>query len=282
MTKTTSIKQLRLQAMDIRIDVLQALTAAKSGHSAGPLGIADVFAALYLNVANIDPQRPDWPERDRIVLSHGHVCPVLYAAMAQAGFFPREELLTLRKLGTRLQGHPHRTELPGLETTSGPLGSGLSQAAGMAYAFKMDGTKQHVWCVGSDGEQQEGNIWEGVMFAAAKKLDNLTVIIDRNYIQIEGSTEDVMPLDPLGDKYRSFNWNVMEIDGHNMEQIVWAMTEAKHIHNRPTLIIANVIPGYGVSFMADDYTWHGKPPTQEQLAKAVEEIETLKKQIERE
>lgn len=280
MERLNDLKALRLKANDIRQDLLKALAEAGSGHTAGPLGMTDVFTALFFNIAQIDPQRPSWPERDRIVLSNGHICPVLYTAMAHAGFFPVEELQTLRKLGSRLQGHPHREALPGLETTSGPLGSGTSQAAGMALAFKMDKTHQRVWCLTSDGEQQEGNTWEGVMFAAKNHLDNLTVIMDRNYIQIDGSTEEIMPLDPLADKYRSFNWNVIEIDGHNMEAIVDAMRQSTHMHGHPTLILADIVPGKGVSFMQNDYLWHGKPPSKEELAKALVELQAERTQIE--
>lgn len=277
--RITDLKELTLKAIDLRMDTLRALTAAKSGHSAGPLGFADVFAGLFFNAANIDPTNPNWTERDRILLSHGHICPMLYTAMAHAGYFPVEELQTLRKLGTRLQGHPHRAALPGLETTSGPLGSGTSQGAGMALAFKMNKTKQHVWVLASDGEQQEGNTWEGVMFAGARHLNNLTVILDRNYIQIDGNTEDVMALDPLADKYRAFNWHVIEIDGHNLEAIIDAMAAAKTAHDRPTIIIANVVPGKGVSFMENDYIWHGKPPTSEELDKALVELTAWRERV---
>lgn len=281
MTKISGIKELRLKAMDVREDIVTMLHEAGSGHSAGPLGMADIFTALFLNVANLKPEDPDWAERDRILLSNGHICPVLYSAMSQAGYFPREELKTLRKLGTRLQGHPHRTALPGLETTSGPLGSGTSQAAGIALAFKMDKVPQHVWCLTSDGEQQEGNTWEGVMFAAANRLDNLTVIMDRNYIQIEGNTEEVMPLEPLADKYRSFNWHVIEVDGHNMHGVIDAMEQSKSQHGNPTLILADVIPGKGVKYMENDYTWHGKPPkTEQELQDALTDLAEMRKAIE--
>jgi transketolase len=280
MERLHDLKALSLKANTIRQDLLKALAAAGSGHTAGPLGMTDVFTALFFNMANLDPQKPNWPDRDRILLSNGHICPVLYATMAHAGFFPIEELLTLRKLGSRLQGHPHREALPGLETTSGPLGSGTSQAAGMALAFKMNKTNQRVWCLTSDGEQQEGNTWEGVMFAAKYRLDNLTVIMDRNYIQIDGNTEDIMPLDPLADKYRAFNWNVIEIDGHNMEAILDAMRQSTHMHERPTLILADVVPGKGVSFMENEYLWHGKPPTQDELAKALTELQAERVKIE--
>ena len=292
--KLTDLTALRLKAMDIRVDIVRSLATAGSGHSAGPLGMADIFTALFFNVANIDPAQPAWPERDRIFLSNGHICPVLYATMAQAGFFPVEELATLRKLGSRLQGHPHRENLPGLESTSGPLGSGTSQAAGTALAFKMDKSKAQVWCLTSDGEQQEGNTWEGVMFAAAKKLDNLTVIMDRNYIQIDGNTEDIMPLEPLADKYRAFNWNVVEVDGHNMAAVIAAMNQSKSMHNemsgRPTLILANVVPGKGVKYMENNYIWHGAPPgiadvagappKAEQLAVALADLAAMRAQIE--
>ncbi|MDP3970532.1 MAG: transketolase [bacterium] len=281
MKKLTDLKELRLKANDIREDIIKSLYEAGSGHSAGPLGMADVFTALFFNVAKIKPDQPEWPERDRILLSNGHICPVLYASMAHAGYFPTEELMTLRKLGSRLQGHPHRTSLPGLETTSGPLGSGTSQAAGIAKALKMNGTNEHVWCLTSDGEQQEGNTWEGAMFAAAYKLDNLTVIMDRNYIQIDGNTEDIMALDPLDEKYRAFNWHVMEVDGHNMEAVIDAMEKSKNQREKPTLILANVIPGKGVKYMENDYTWHGNPPkTEEQLNDALADLAELRKSIE--
>lgn len=279
MSIITDIKELRLKANAIRIDTLKALATAGSGHSAGPLGFTDVMTALFFAVANIDPAQPNWPERDRILLSHGHICPVLYATMAHAGYFPVEELQTLRKLGSRLQGHPHRSALPGLETTSGPLGCATSQGAGMALGFKMDHTKQRVWVFASDGEQGEGNIWEGVLFAAAKKLDNLTVILDRNYIQIDGNTEDVLPLDPLGDKYRAFNWHVLEVDGHDMTALIEAMEQSKKLLGRPTMIIANTVPGKGVSFMENDYLWHGKPPTKDELAQALVELEAINNSI---
>lgn len=274
-----ALTELRLKATDIRIDLFKALAEAGSGHSAGPLGMADVFTALFFKVARLDPKNLNWPERDRIVLSNGHICPVLYAAMAHAGYFPTAELMTLRKLGSRLQGHPHRETLPGLETTSGPLGSGTSQAAGMALGFKMDGTKQHVWCLTSDGEQQEGNTWEGVMFAAANHLDNLTVIMDRNYIQIDGNTEEVMPLDPLADKYRAFNWQVIEVDGNDMAAVVEALEQSKQSQAKPTLILANVVPGKGVSFVENDYVWHGKPPTKDELVKGLAELTALRETL---
>lgn len=271
-----SLKEMEKMANQIRQDVIQALLAAGSGHSAGPLGMADVFTALYFGgVLNVDPQNPAWPDRDRLVLSNGHICPVLYATMARAGFFPLEELQTLRKLGTRLQGHPHRTALPALETTSGPLGSGLSQACGIALAAKLDKKKYQVYCLMSDGEHDAGNTWEGVMFAGKHKLDNLTAILDRNNIQIDGHTEDVMPLEPLADKYKAFNWAVIEIDGNNIEEVIDAANRAKAIYEKPVMIIAHTIPGKGVDFMEFDFEWHGKPPNKEQAEEALRQLRTL-------
>ena len=275
MKRLTSIKDLQIMADVIREDIIASLVSAKSGHSAGPLGMADIFTALYFNILKHNPKSPKWEGRDRLVLSNGHICPVLYAAMANAGYFSKEELLTLRKLGTRLQGHPHRQALPGLETTSGPLGSGLSQSAGMAYGLKLDKKENLVFCLCSDGEQDEGNHWEAVMFAAKYKLNNLIAITDRNYIQIDGNTEDIMPLDPLDKKYESFNWQVKTIDGNDMAVIIKTLSEAvKQIksRNRPLMIIANTVPGKGVDYMENDYKWHGKPPELEEALLAVEEI----------
>lgn len=254
------IKFLEERANEIRISIIESLLEAGSGHSGGPLGMADIFTALYFHILNHDPKNPGWEGRDRLVLSNGHVCPVLYAAMAHAGYFPVEELKTLRKLGSRLQGHPHRTVLPGLESTSGPLGSGLSQAVGMSVGLRMDGKKNLVYCLMSDGEQQEGQIWEAAMLAGKERLDNLICIMDRNNIQIDGTTEDVMPLEPLRAKYEAFNWHVMDINGHDFEQIISSVEEAKSIHQKPTLIIAHVIPGKGVDYMENRFEWHGNPP----------------------
>lgn len=255
-----SIKELEEKANKIREDIIHELVSAGSGHSAGPLGMADIFTALYFEILNHDPKNPEWEERDRLMLSNGHICPVRYAAMAEAGYFPIDELKTLRKLGSRLQGHPERERLPGVETTSGPLGSGLAQAAGYAYAAKMDGRKFRVYCATSDGEHEEGNHWEAVMFASKYKLSNLTAIVDRNYIQIDGYTEDIMPLEPLKEKYDAFNWNTLVIDGHNFEEILAAVDHAKAVSDRPTVIIAHTIPGKGVSYMEGDFKWHGTPP----------------------
>src|SRR3989339_1957968 len=271
MLSDEQIKKLEATANDIRQDIIAMLLEAKSGHSAGPLGMADVFTVLYhTDAIKQDPKNPDWEERDRIVLSNGHICPVLYVAMARAGYFSVEELKTLRKFGTKLQGHPHRLVLPGLETSSGPLGSGLSQAAGMAYALKMpaprslgevgDKKKNQVVCLMSDGELDCGQTWEAALWAGKNKLDNLTAIIDRNNIQIDGFTEDIMPLEPLAEKFESFNWHVIDVSGHNYMAIAGAVMEAQAIHERPTVIIAHTIPGKGVSFMENNYVWHGAPP----------------------
>ena len=260
MITDSDIRKLESRAQDIRITIIEMLAAAGSGHTAGSLGMADIFAALYFHVLKHDPKNPDWEERDRLILSNGHICPVRYAAMAHAGYFSVEECLTLRKFGSRLQGHPERDMLPGVETTSGPLGSGISQAAGYAYAARMDGRKFHVYCATSDGEHEEGNTWEGAMFAAKYRLSNLTAIMDRNNIQIDGSTEDVMPLEPLADKYRAFNWHVIEVDGHNIAQFIEACDEAGSIKEKPTLILAHTTPGKGVPSIENDYRWHGAPP----------------------
>ncbi len=276
------IQQLQLTANEIRQSIISALVEAKSGHSAGPLGMADVFTYFYFHALRHDPKRPDWQERDRLVLSNGHICPLLYATMAQAGYFPVEELKTLRKLGSRLQGHPHREWLPYVETSSGPLGSGLSQASGMALADKIDfgdTTHRRIYCFMSDGELQEGNSWEAILLAAKYKLHNLTAIVDYNNIQIEGYVEDVMPLANLADKWRAFNWHVIEIDGHDFQAIDTAVETAKTIFEKPTVILARTIPGKGVDFMERDYHWHGKPPNPDEAKKALTELRTLKGQI---
>lgn len=274
-----SVHDLQRKALDIRQDIIEMLLLAKSGHSAGPLGLADIFSALYFNILEHDPKDPTLDSRDRLVLSCGHTCPVLYATLAESGYFPKEELKTLRKLGTRLQGHPHNLELPGLETSSGPLAQGASQAVGFALGLRMDHKRNRVYLVMSDGEQQEGQVWEAVMFAGSRKLSNITAIIDRNNIQIDGHTEDVLPLENLRAKYEAFNWHVLEVDGHNISMIIDACNEAKAIYEKPTCIIAHTIPGKGVSFMEGDYKWHGSPPNKEQATLAVAELRTLKGKI---
>ncbi|MFH1393253.1 MAG: transketolase [Candidatus Micrarchaeota archaeon] len=280
--RVTNIKKLKLMANTIRQDVVKMLLEAKSGHSAGSIGLADIFAALYFNVLYHDPSEPDWPERDRFVLSNGHVCPVLYAAMANAGYFPKEELLTLRKLGSRLQGHPHRGVLPGIENSSGPLGQGLSQAVGMALISKSGKRRWRVYAMLSDGEHQEGQTWEAMMLAAKYHLGNLTVIIDRNNIQIDGFTEEVLPLESLAEKYRSFGWHVIDVDGHNIKKIIDACEESKAVYEKPTVIIAHTVPGKGIPFMEFETKWHGMPPTKEQAAEAIKFLETERRYVEQE
>jgi transketolase len=240
--------------------------------------MADVFTALYFHLLKHDPKNPAWEERDRLVLSNGHIAPVLYATMAHAGYFPVEELKTLRKFGSRLQGHPHREWLPGLETSSGPLGSGLSQALGMALADRLDrgrSSDRFFYCLTGDGELDCGEIWEAVMLAGRGQIHNLITFVDRNNIQIDGFTEDVLPLEPLADKFRAFNWHVIEIDGHNFEAIVGAVEQAKAVFNRPSCIIAHTIPGKGVAEFERKYEWHGKPPNKEEGAMALNELRTL-------
>jgi transketolase len=265
MKNLTDEKVLELQkkANDVRISIIEMLIEAGSGHSAGPLGMADIFTYLYFHGLKHDPKNPKWEERDRLILSNGHICPVLYATMAHAGYFEVEELQTLRKFGSRLQGHPHREYLPMLENSSGPLGSGLSQAVGMALATRIDEgrtSNKFIYCLMGDGELNEGNVWEAVMLGAKEKLHNIIAIVDRNNIQIDGFTEDIMPLNSLADKWRSFNWHVIEVDGHNFEAIDDAVEQAKTMFDMPSVIIAHTIPGKGVDFMERDYRWHGDPP----------------------
>lgn len=276
------INFLELKANSIRQSIIEMLLEAGSGHTAGPLGMADIFTWLYFVGLKHDPKNPDWELRDRVVLSNGHICPVLYATMAHAGYFPIEELQTLRKFGSRLQGHPHREFLPILESSSGPLGSGLSQAVGMALADRMDnGTKSHttIYCLMSDGELQEGNSWEGMMLAGKEKLNNIIAIVDRNNIQIDGYTEEVMPLEPLVDKWRSFGWHVEEIDGHNFEMINDAVNKAKAVFEKPSVIIARTIPGKGVEEFEMDFVWHGKAPNKDEANMALKELRTLRGKI---
>jgi len=272
-----TIPQLEHKANEIRQDIVKMLETAGSGHSAGPLGLADILTALYFNIMNIRPEDPEWADRDVFFLSNGHTVPVQYATMANAGYFERAELQTLRRLGSRLQGHPEREKLPGLENTSGPLGSGLSQAAGYAYSLQYIDDQKHrfVYVVMGDGELNEGNIWEAAMFAGKYKLSQLVAFVDRNNIQIDGTTEEVMPLEDLKGKWESFGWHVVEIDGHNMESIIDATSQARAITNRPTVVIAHTIPGKGVDFMEYDYKWHGIAPNSEQAKDALLKLRTL-------
>ena len=271
------IKELKIKANEIRESIIEMLLEAGSGHTAGPLGMADIFTFLYFHAMRHDPHKYDWKIRDRLVLSGGHICPVLYATMAHSGYLPVEELKTLRKLGSRLQGHPHREFLPMLETSSGPLGEGLSQACGMALSSKMDQDQDifDVYCILGDGELDEGQNWEAIMFASKYKLNNLTVIVDRNNIQIDGVTEEVMPLEKLSHKFESFNWHVEEIDGHDFTDIYNAIVNAKQEKNKPSVIIANTIPGCGVKEFEYDYRWHGKVPNKQEEEMALKELRTL-------
>lgn len=277
--KQLTPKQLENLANQIRQDIIKMLHQAGSGHAAGALGMADILTVLYYVILNHDPKRPRWPDRDRFVLSSGHNCPALYATLAHAGYFPPEELKTMRQFGSRLQGHPSRIHLPGIEISSGALGQGLSQAIGMALAAKLDQKKYQVYCLLSDGELNEGQVWEAFMFAAKHQLDNLTAIIDRNNIQIDGYTETIMPLEPLKAKLESFNWHVLDIDGHNHEAIIDACHQARAIFEKPVAIICHTIAGKGVEFMEFDPDWHGQTPDKAETKDALEDIRTLKGRI---
>ncbi|MGH7156656.1 MAG: transketolase [Candidatus Saccharimonadales bacterium] len=281
--KNYSVADLEKKANTIRMDIIKMLEKAGSGHSAGPLGLADIFTALYFKILKHDPENPDWEERDILVLSNGHCAPVLYATMANAGYFSRKELMTLRQFGSRLQGHPERERLPGLEATSGPLGTGLSQAAGMALGLRIN-SQMHRWVyvVTGDGELDEGNNWEAIMLCAKYKLSNIIAIVDRNNIQIDGPTETVMPLEDLKAKWEAFGWHALEIDGNDIEAVIDACQMAKAIVEKPTVIIAHDIPGKGVDFMEYDFHWHGVPPNHEQAMKALHELRTLQGKIESE
>src|SRR3990167_5080740 len=277
MAKKMTMVELELKAEAIREDIIRMLEHAGSGHSAGPLGLADIFTALYFDVLKHDPKKSNWNERDILILSNGHCNPVLYATMAHAGYFDRRELLTLRQFGSRLQGHPEREKLPGLETTSGPLGSGLSQAAGMALAMRLDKIYHRwIYVVTGDGELDEGNNWEAMMLCAKYKLSNVIAIVDRNNIQIDGPTEVVMPLEDLKAKWEAFDWHVIEIDGNNIEAIIDGCAMARAFVEKPVQIIAHTVPGMGVDFMEYDFHWHGKPPDEKQAKEALHELRTLK------
>lgn len=273
-----NVRDLTERARVIRESIIDMLLSAGSGHTAGPLGMADIFALMYFHVLRHKPKDPFWSARDRVILSNGHICPVLYATMAHAGYFPVQELTTLRAFGSRLQGHPHREWLPGIETSSGPLGSGLSQAIGMALAERMDrgrASDKYFYVFMGDGELDAGQVWEAVMLAGKERLANILVIIDRNNIQIDGYTWDVMPLEPLYEKWESFNWQVQEVDGHNFEAMNDAIGKAQSAYGMPSVIIAHTIPGKGVDGFEKDYTWHGKPPNKEEATRALEELRTL-------
>ncbi len=273
-------QEISKHAINIRENLIKMLLEAGSGHPAGALGMADVLAVLYFEVLKHDPSNPTWDERDRVVLSNGHICPGFYAALAEAGYFPKSELPTLRKINSQLQGHPHYNLKIGVENTSGPLGQGLSQAIGMATTFKLDQKPNRVYCLMSDGEQQEGQNWEAFMYAGDRRLNNLTVLIDRNNIQISGFTEDIMPLQPFKHKLEAFRWNVLDIDGHNIDSIIDACHQAQSTQEQPTAIICNTIPGKDVDFMENLPEWHGKPPNKKQAAEAIDELEELEEKNE--
>jgi len=276
------IKELEVIANRLRISTIEMVAHAGSGHQGGPLGMADVFAVLYFHALNHDPKNPEWEERDRLILSNGHTCPIRYAAMAEAGYFPHEELKTLRRLGTRLQGHPERLKLPGAETTSGPLGAGLAQAAGLAYAAKMDKKKWRVFCQTSDGEHEAGLHWEAMLFAGKYRLDNLVCIVDRNNIQIDGRTEDIMPLEPLRQKYESFNWHVLECDGNSVSAVVAALEATKSLFDKPICVLTHNVPGKGVSYMENNFVWHSQPFKPGQAEAAVDELKAVGAKLEAE
>lgn len=281
----SEVKFLAEKAAAIRRSVIEMLVAAGSGHTAGPLGMADIFAALYFKLLRHDPKNPHWEERDRLVLSNGHIAPVLYATLAHAGYFPLEELKTLRRFGSRLQGHPERARLLGVETSSGPLGEGLSQAVGMALAERLIHGRQSekfFYCLTGDGELDAGQIWEAAMLGGREALHNLIAVVDRNNIQIDGFTEEVMPLEPLGDKWEAFGWHVLEIDGHNFEAIAGAVGQAKAVFNRPTVIIAHTVPGKGVTQFERRFEWHGKTPNKEEARAALKELRSLGGRIKQE
>ncbi len=272
------IQKLSETANNIRESIISMLLEAGSGHTAGPLGMADIFTLLYFHAMVHDPKNPSLPDRDRLVLSNGHICPVLYATMAHAGYMPLDELKTLRKFGSRFQGHPHREYMPWLENSSGPLGSGLSQAVGMAIADRLDNgnnSPRTIYALMSDGEHGEGNTWEAILLAGKEKLRNLIAIVDRNNIQIDGYTEDILPLENLAAKWEAFNWHVQEVDGHNFAEVNDAIDRAKAVYERPSVIIARTIPGKGVKEFERDYTWHGKPPSKDEAAMALKELRTL-------
>lgn len=278
-----TLKKLERKASEIREDLIDMLVEAGSGHSAGPLGMADIMTALYFHVMVHDPKKPEWKQRDRLILSNGHICPVRYVAMAHAGYFPKKELMTLRKLGTRLQGHPEIEKMRALETTSGPLGEGLPQAAGIAYAALMNQSPFRVYCMTGDGELNEGIAWEALQFAGANKLYNLTYIIDRNNIQIDGNTEEVMPLEPLAEKLEAFNLHVVRCAGNSIRDFVTAVERAHGVSEKTSVIIADTIPGYGIDYMEFDFSWHGKPPKAgEESANAINKLRTLAGRIESE
>jgi len=272
MQKITDISELKEMARKIRVDVIKMTHAAGSGHPGGSLSSAEIFTVLYFNIMNHRPEEPEWEDRDVFVLSKGHVCPGLYSAMARSGYFPVEELMTLRKLGSRLQGHPHMCALPGLEASTGSLGQGLSIAVGCALGIKLSKKDSRVYCLMGDGEIEEGQIWEAAMSATHYKVDNLCGIVDRNRLQIDGFCKDVMNYEPLEDKWKSFGWNVITVDGHDIPALIKAFEEAKTIKEKPTVIITDTIKGKGVSFMENVAVWHGQAPNDEEMKRALNDL----------
>lgn len=265
-------EELKSIAKSLRINIIKMLEKSQSGHPGGSLSACEILTALYFKEMNIDPKNPHWEDRDRFVLSKGHAAPVLYAALAERGYFPKEELNSLRKINSMLQGHPDMKGTPGVDMTTGSLGQGLSAASGMALAGKIDKKDYRVYALVGDGEVQEGIIWEAAMSAAHYKLDNLTVLMDHNGLQIDGKNEDVMNIEPIDEKFKSFGWHVIKIDGHNFEEIFAALEEAKNTKGKPTMIIASTVKGKGVSFMENQAGWHGKAPSSEQAQQALEEL----------
>lgn len=266
------VKELQKIANKIRIDIIEMTYEAQSGHPGGSLSAADILTVLYFKEMNVDPNNPRWEDRDRLVMSKGHATPVWYAALAEKGFIPKEELKTFRKIDSRLQGHPNMNDTPGVDMTTGSLGQGLSAANGMAIAGKLNNKDYRVYAVLGDGECQEGQIWEAAMSAAHYKLDNLTAILDHNGLQIDGPNEEIKNIEPIEDKWKAFGWYTIRINGHDMQQIIDAMDKAKEIKGKPTMIIANTVKGKGVSFMENQVGWHGTAPNKEQMEKAIAEL----------
>ncbi len=275
MRKITDISELKEIARKIRVDIIKMTNAAGSGHPGGSLSAAEVYTVLYFNIMNHKPEEPEWPDRDVFILSKGHTCPGLYSAMARSGYFPVEDLMTLRKLGSKLQGHPHMRALPGLEASTGSLGQGLSIAIGCALGTRLSKKNSRVYCLMGDGEQQEGQVWEAAMSATHYKLDNLCGIVDRNRLQIDGFCKDVMNTDPLEKKWESFGWHVITVDGHDIPALINAFEQAKEIKGKSTVIIADTVKGKGVSFMENVAVWHGQAPNNEETKKALNDLGEL-------
>ena len=270
--KIEDIKELEEKAKQVRRGIIEAVYSNQSGHPGGSLSVADIMTVLYFNEMNINPENPNWEDRDRLVLSKGHCAPALYSCLANRGYFDVEELKTFRNINSRLQGHPDKNKVPGVDMTTGSLGQGLSVANGMAIAGKIDNKNYRVYCILGDGEIEEGQVWEAAMAANKYKLDNLCVIIDNNNLQIDGTIEEVMSSYPIDEKFRSFGFEIIKIDGHNIDEILKAFEVARNIKGKPTCIIAKTIKGKGISFMENQVGWHGKAPNEEQYKQAIEEL----------